>query len=300
MEEKKPKGGKIKMEGISPKLARLIERRLKEHSAVVITGASSGIGEALVRIILTLAPDIPICNVSRSQAEIFAQFPESFSTHISCDLSLPEETELAASKILEFLNNLPNATSACGKKALLINNSGFGLYGEFSDNSPEKISQLIELNVRALTELCSRLIKNVSQIINVSSTAAWQACPYLAVYAASKSYVLSFSLSLDSEMRRKKIGKCLCVCPGPTSSNFFKAAGWDSPPLPSGFGHKSSETALEILRAFAKGKSLKTIGFINNLQALLVRFIPSVLCTRISAMVLSRIRSNPSASKNVK
>lgn len=286
MEEKKAE--KVK---IPRNFADLMARRLREHSAVVITGGSSGIGEAICRAILTLVPEMPICNVSRNSPKLFAEFPKSILRHISCDLSSPADTKNSISEIFEFLKDASKEPRAQGKKALLINNAGFGLYGDFASNSPEKVSQLIELNIRALTELCSRLMGEVSQIINISSTAAWQACPYLAVYAASKSYVLSFSLSLDCEMRRKKIGRCLCICPGPTSSNFFKAAGWDSPPLPSGFGHNADEVAIEILKAFAKGKSLKTIGFLNSLQAAIVKFIPYVLCARISAIILSKIRS---------
>ena len=90
----------------------------------------------------------------------------------------------------------------------------------------------------------------------------------------------------------RKLGcKCLCVAPGPTSSNFFKAAGFDTPPLPSGFGHKPFDVAYAALDALAKNKSLKVVGKLNKLQTAAVKFIPLGLLTRISGLVLSKIRT---------
>ena len=100
---------------------------------------------------------------------------------------------------------------------------------------------------------------------------------------------LSFTLAIGYELNRKGC-KCLCVCPGPTSSNFFAAAGFDSPPLPGGFGHVPLEVAIGAYTALAKGKNLKVIGLLNSVQAALVRLFPINFVLSMSGFVLKRVR----------
>lgn len=257
-----------------------IKRELQHYDCAIITGASSGIGSAFLDAIKAHS-SIPVCNISRRE-NTFADI------QILADLSSKQGLEIVKKEIFNFLQKIDKKNP----KILLINNAGFGGYGYFPSPSLEHNLKMIDVNIKALTYLCGILLDVVKSgngsIINIASTAAFEPCPNLSVYAATKSYVYSFTQSLSYEMRGK--AKCLCICPGPTSSNFFKAAGFDTPPLPSGFGHKAEDVAFGALLALAKGKSLKVIGFVNTMQSLLVRILPSSLLLRISGKILDKIR----------
>ena len=275
--------------GLSQNLSRIMSAELSKYDAVVITGASSGIGRALAGLVLSLC-DVKLCNISRNIPDDFKD-RENF-LHVPCDLKNPDEIDSAFQKVLEHIDIYKEKQRY--PKILLVNNSGFGAYGEFPEPDIRQNCEMIDVNVRALTKLCGLFMplikKGGGSIVNIASTAAFQPCPQLSAYAAGKSYVLSFSLALSYEL--KKYGaKCLCVCPGPTSSNFFKNAGFDEPPLPGSFGHQPQDVAVAALKALAKGKRLKIVGFINNIQALLVKFLPVGLVLAVSGAVLSKVRS---------
>ena len=269
----------------------LIRRELSSYDAVIITGGSSGIGRGFIEVMDDIC-HVKLCNISRN-------FPSELRNrsdflHIPCDLVNPAALDSAFREVCSFIY-LDKNKGKCSKnpKILLINNSGFGAYGEFPAPDINRNCQMIDLNVRALTRLCGLfhplIISGGGSIINIASTAAFQACPQLSVYAATKSYVLSFTLAIGYELNRKGC-KCLCVCPGPTSSNFFAAAGFDSPPLPGGFGHVPLEVAIGAYTALAKGKNLKVIGLLNSVQAALVRLFPINFVLSMSGFVLKRVR----------
>jgi hypothetical protein len=116
---------------------------------------------------------------------------------------------------------------------LLVNNAGFGLVGRFSMQEPRRLRQMIDLNCGALTELCRAVAPQMvgrgsGAILNVASTAAFQAGPGMAVYFATKAYVLSFTEALHEELRRHGI-KVSCLCPGPTATEFGEVAGFGGP-----------------------------------------------------------------------
>lgn len=255
---------------------------LSQYDCAIITGASSGIGAAFLRVLKELA-DFPVCDVSRTGN------PEA-DTWISADLANSESLANTLGKLKNFVGKLSENKSP---KILIINNAGFGGYGYFPMPDLSHNLRMIDLNVRALVGICGEFMPMLCEgrgaIINIASTAAFQPCPKLSVYAATKAFVYSFTRSLSYEMRGSG-ASCLCVCPGPTSSNFFKAAGFDSPPLPSGFGHTAKEVAEASLWALCKGKSLKVIGIANTLQSCLVRFIPQGVLLRLSGMILDKIR----------
>ena len=264
-----------------------IVRELQKYDAVIITGASSGIGRGFVEFIDQYA-DVKLCNLSRS-FPTYLKDRKNF-LNVPCDLQNDNEIISAIPKILDFIG----ANGQSTPKILLINNSGFGAYGEFPAPSTSRNCDMVDLNVRAIVRLTGELLPVIKagkgSIINIASTASFQPCPQLAVYAATKSFVKSFTLGISYEL--KKAGcKCLCVCPGPTSSNFFKSAGFDSPPLPSGFGHKPCDVATATFKALAKNRRLVVVGFINSCQAILTRFIPTNWLINLSGRVLEKIRS---------
>ena len=271
---------------VDGKVAKALERIGAEYSLVVISGASSGIGEALAEMFVCGARNVCVCNLSRTESPIES---ENF-VNIACDVSELSQIDRAYEKISE----LRKARSLDGGKVLLINNSGFGAYGLFPEPNAAHNCDMIDVNVRGLTYLCAKftetLRKSGGGIINVASTAAFQPCPYLSVYAATKAYVLNFSLALDWELR--KFGaKCLCLCPGPTGTNFFKRAGFDKRPLKSDFGHTAQEVAEACIIAYVRGKNLKVVGKLNFLQSMFVNIIPRVWIGRFAGMVLSIFRN---------
>ena len=265
---KKPRGDVSQK--ISDSRRKLLARELSSYDAVVITGGSSGIGRGFIEVLDDIC-HVRLCNISRNVPSGLEN--RSDFLHISCDLANSAALDSAFREVCSFIY-LDKNKEKCSKnpKILLINNSGFGAYGEFP--SPD-IHPLIASGGGA--------------IINIASTAAFQACPQLSVYAATKSYVLSFTMAIGYELNRSGC-KCLCVCPGPTSSNFFAAAGFNSPPLPGGFGHKPCDVAIGAYTALAKGKNLKVIGLLNSAQTALVRLLPMNFVLSMSGFVLKRIR----------
>ena len=286
---KKPRGDVSQK--ISASKRKLLARELSSYDAVVITGGSSGIGRGFIEVLDDIC-HVRLCNISRNVPSGLEN--RSDFLHISCDLANSAALDSAFREVCSFIY-LHKNKEKCSKnpKILLINNSGFGAYGEFPAPDIDRNCQMIDLNVRALTRLCGLFHPLIASgggaIINIASTAAFQACPQLSVYAATKSYVLSFTMAIGYELNRSGC-KCLCVCPGPTSSNFFAAAGFNSPPLPGGFGHKPCDVAIGAYTALAKGKNLKVIGLLNSAQTALVRLLPMNFVLSMSGFVLKRIR----------
>ncbi len=256
---------------------------LRGFDAAVITGASSGIGAALLRCVFEFS-NARIFAVSRTPPEILNSRVE----HVAADLSDEAQLCSVAEKIAgEISSSIPRP------KILLINNAGFGAYGEFPEPSLGRNLEMIDLNVKAPVALCGKFLPLMgagSAIVNIASTAAFQPCPQLAVYAATKAFVASFTLGISDELKEAGV-RCVCVCPGPTSSNFFRAAGFDSPPLPSGFGHVPEDVARAALLALGRGSPLTVVGVLNKIQTVLVRLLPIVPTLRLSGRILRKIRS---------
>ena len=265
-----------------------LKQKLQQYGAAVITGASSGIGKALVESIAEMVDEnFFICNISRTKSDIFFDN----KTLINVPANLTNICEIDAT--FSYLEENVFKKLKKGKKILLINNSGFGAYGEFPAPNAARNAEMIDLNVRALTYMCGKFLPVLKEkggaIINIASTASFQPCPYLSVYAATKAYVSSFTQSLSYELKGKNV-EVLCICPGPTATNFYKNAGFSERPLPNSYGHTAKEVAQQTLKAFARGKSFYVIGFINRLGAFLASKMPRAVILKISGLILSKIR----------
>lgn len=262
----------------------------KNCKTIVITGASSGIGQSFLELFMTVAQNILICNISRTKSSIF--FDSDNFKNVPCDVSDLSQIDSAISQVLALRKEKGFEDSGI----LVINNAGFGAYGLFPEPNIEHNCNMIDVNVRGLTYICGKFSSIIKEsgggFINVASTAAWQPCPFLSVYGATKSYVMNFSLALDWELRRFG-AKCLCLCPGPTTSNFFRRAGFETRPLKSDFGHEAVEVASSAIIAFSKGKNLKVVGLLNNVLTFINYFIPRFFMCVISGAVLERVRGNP-------
>ena len=244
-------------------------------TTALITGASSGIGEAFARQLA--AKNNNVILVARSQDTLDLLAGELSRKHqikatvIPQDLTQPN----AGQKLFD-------AVQARGLTVnTLINNAGFGDYGAFSDRPLSKMMAMVQLNISAVVELTGLFLplmqkRGSGQIVNVSSIAGFQPIPYMSVYAATKAFVLNFSEALWAE--NKDLGvRILAVCPGPTESKFYQRADFpDSATGLNGMTMADSETVVrESLRALSKSHSTVVAGgFANQIIVNLPRFVP--------------------------
>src|SRR6478672_10987966 len=196
--------------------------------ATLITGASSGIGETFARKLAAQGHDVLL--VARSEDKLIALCNELGLNHnvraqyFVADLSQPDAPARLLAETVE--RNL--------EIDLLINNAGFGSMGDFAKLDFELELKMIDLNIRSLVELTHRFLQPMRErksgsIINVASTAGFQGVPFMATYAATKAFVLSFSEALWEENRTYGI-KVMALCPGVTETGFFVASQMKKPP----------------------------------------------------------------------
>jgi len=171
---------------------------------------------------------------------------------------------------------------------MLINNAGFGSMGQFSKLDLGRELNMIDLNIKSLVELTHLFLppmieRRQGMIINVASTAAFQPVPFMATYAATKAFVLSFSEALWEENRAHGI-KVMALCPGVTETNFFEAARGHKPPA------RVSQTPEEVvdtaLRGLAHGRSHIISGWTNFLMTQSERLVPRSLITRVAGRMM--------------
>lgn len=261
---------------------------LKCFSVIIVTGGSSGIGCSIIKAIRKLAPKAQLCNLSRSKPDIFLG---EQGHHFEADLSAPPQIETIATKLKDIIAQAPMG------EVLLINNSGFGDYGCTQDLETDKQLNMIDLNIRAVVELSIRLLPLMLErggcITTIASTAAFQPTPFLATYGATKAFVRNWSLALNEDLRGTKV-RTLALCPGPTRSNFFKAAGFETPPMNQGVNKGLDMTADEVaectIDAIVREKTLCITGWKNQLIALIGSKAPIVAVNRIGAMILRKMR----------
>ena len=251
----------------------------------LITGASSGIGCELAKIHAAKGGNLVLVarNISKLdelKLELETQFKVSVYT-IGKDLSVVN----AAFEVYK-------ETKQQGIQVdYLINNAGFGDFGMFSETEWEKEHQMINLNITALTQFTKLYLQDMlkrkgGKIMNVASTAAFVPGPTMAVYCATKPYVLSFSEAVDNEVREFGV-TITALCPGATQSGFIAAASAEESALFKGKKLPSSkEVAVFGYDAMIKGKAVVIHGLPNKILAFIVRFTPRKLVVKISRKVI--------------
>jgi short-subunit dehydrogenase len=172
---------------------------------------------------------------------------------------------------------------------LLINNAGFGLIGRFAELDAKRQRQMIDLNVGALTDLCRAvapgMIKRKSgAILNVASTAAFQPGPKMAVYFATKAFVLSLSEALHEELKRHGI-KVSCLCPGPTRTEFGEVAGFGGSVAFDRLAMSAAKVVEIGLKGLDRNKAVVITGTINRIGALSTRFAPRSTVRKIAGAI---------------
>ena len=251
-------------------------------NATLITGASSGIGEAFARKLAAEGHDVLL--VARSEDKLIALCNELGLNHnvraqyFVADLSLPD----SAARLLEETRQRNLEID------LLINNAGFGSMGEFGQLDLDRELNMIDLNVRSLVEMTHLFLQPMRErgsgaIINVASTASFQPVPFMATYAATKAFVLSFSESLWEENRPYGI-KVMALCPGVTETGFFEASRMKRPPVR--IVQKSEEVVEVALRALKRGKSSVISGWPNRVTVESERLVPRALILRAVGAIM--------------
>ena len=191
-------------------------------------------------------------------------------------------------------NELYEAVKARGLAVeALVNNAGFGLKGPFLKHSLTEQQQMMQLNIVTLTELCwlfgrDMAARGKGRILNVGSVASFQPGPEFAVYSATKAYVLSFSESLDAELRPRGVN-VTALCPGVVHTNFHARAGNDSKMLLA-TGMRSRIVAAAAHRALMASTPVVVPGLLNKLAVFFVRLTPRQLVTKVAYLLVGRTK----------
>jgi len=259
----------------------------------LITGASLGIGLEFARILAEHDYDLVLVARSGERLKELAEqiFKESAEKNPGISIHIIVKDLSVAGSGQEVFEELKAKGILVD---VLINNAGFGDYGLFHELKLERQLQMIDLNVRTLTELThlfgKEMIKRGSgKIVNVASTAAFQPGPLLTVYYATKHFVLAFSEGLANEW--KELGVTVtALCPGPTESGFQEAAGMGKSKLFQNFKLPSSyDVALYGFEAMNAGKVVAVHGKMNRLASSLVSLVPRSWVTPMVRKIQDRI-----------
>ena len=256
----------------------------------LITGASGGIGYELARLFAQDHYNLVL--VARSGEKLNRLANELQTQHgIRVTVAPIDLGEPAAPKLL--FDQLRRERVDVD---ILVNNAGFGVFGEFLQMPEAEILDQIQLNITALTHLTKLFLapmieRGTGRIMNVASTAAFQPGPLMAVYYASKAYVLSFSEALANELRRSGVTVC-CFCPGATNTGFAKRAGLEGSRLFKQIGAMNVEAvARDGYRGLMAGRTVVISGMHNWLIAESVRFAPRRLVTAVSRWIAEKAGS---------
>ena len=259
---------------------------LGRFTAVVITGGSSGIGKSLIKAIHKIDQNLFYCNLSRTKPQGLP--PELRWIHVPCDLEVAEEVAVAARSVLAAI-----AENGGKGQILLINNSGFGSYGPFPNPDLKHQLGMMEVNMTAVVHLTGLLLPLLRErggvVMNIASTSAFQPTPFLTTYGATKAFLLNWSLALNEDLKGTGV-RTLAVCPGPTTTEFFKRAGFETPPADKHLKQTSEEVAEISLKALAQGKTMVVCGWKNRLMATAASLLPKRVSAQVAGYFLRRAR----------
>jgi len=249
---------------------RVLDMTTSDPPFAIITGASRGIGAEYARVLANQGYDLLL--VARDE-ERLTQLSHELETNQSihahvCVLDLAQPQ--SAHQLFVVARNYRPTPD------LLINNAGFGLYGEFVSHSLPRIQEMLQLHIQTVVEstrlfLPGMIERGSGAIINVSSIAGMLPMPYLAEYAATKAFLNSFSEALAEEVQSTGVHIQAC-CPGQTETDFHASAGFQpSSPI-------SMQTASQVVRvslaALQKNQTVVTIGWQGTLWSLLTNWVP--------------------------
>ena len=248
---------------------------------VLITGASGGIGEELARIFAQHSHDLVLVARSEGKLKLLSEALEK-EYNVQVHVMPADLTDPAAPGRLSEILARQNVTIDG-----LVNNAGFGRQGAFADIDPAGTADMIQLNIAALTQLTRLFLPGMLQrrhgkVLNVASTAGFIPGPLMAVYYASKAYVLSFSEALAEEVAGTGVS-VTTLCPGPTETNFAATAGnQDSSLFRSGKVMDARTVAQIGYEGLMAGKRLVIAGWSNRLTVFSTRLAPREMLAKIT------------------
>jgi short-subunit dehydrogenase len=258
---------------------------MKKYSCCVITGASSGIGLELARLIAPMTSRLVLVARTESRLrEISAELEQKQgveTSYLLADLEKQGSGETLWSEI-QSMGLYPD---------VWVNNAGFGLYGSSLELSLEREQAMIQLNITALVTLSTLAARSMAllgggTVLNVSSVAAFLPGPRMAVYFASKAFVLSYSQALNEELSKQGV-RVLVLCPGSTRTDFHKIAGTERVKAMHQLSSMSAtDVAKSALAQMQSGNSVNIPGLLNQLMVFSSRLVPRRLGTWLSGHVL--------------
>jgi uncharacterized protein len=257
-------------------------------STALVTGASSGIGAAIATELASRGHAVAL--VARREERLRSLATEIESEHgvtaeaIACDLAEQPERE----RLVDELRSRGRAVE------VLVNNAGFGLQSDFATSPRERMVGMVRINVEAVVDLTSMFLTGMLErgrgsVINIASTAAFQPLPGSAVYAATKSFVLSFSEAVNEEMRGSGVG-VTAVCPGPVRTEFTEVAGMGGieDRTPGAAWMSAEDIARHAIDGADHGKRVVVPGALNRATAMAGHYSPR----SVALPLISRIWRN--------
>jgi short-subunit dehydrogenase len=244
----------------------------------LITGASAGLGVEFARQLSKRGHRLVLAARRKERLEELVKELGN-ARSVAIDLSAAN----AAAKLLSDLE------SAGEQVDILINNAGFGLIGKFAELDPRRLRQMVDLNVGAVTDLCRAVVPGMidrrsGAILNVASTAAFQPGPNMAVYFATKAFVLSLTEALHEELKPHSI-RVSCLCPGPTRTEFGAVAGFGGNGLFDRVAMDSPEVVEAGLSGLEKNHAVVIPGLVNKIGAASTRFAPRSVVRKIAGAI---------------
>ncbi len=254
----------------------------------LVTGASRGIGRALALLLAQRGFDLLL--VARSEDHLLTLAQEIGQRHqrqariLALDLAAPGAAETVATW----------ATAQTDQLAVLVNNAGYGLWGRFEQLSLADQQNMLQLNMILPVALTHALLPALHQmskgyILNVASTAAYQAVPSLSLYAASKAFLLSFSRGLRYELKTSNVS-VTCLCPGATTTSFADRAGMSAElqATANKVSMSAEVVAAAALAGLLVGEAEVVPGVLNKVSAGLTSFVPKGLVEKIAAGIYEK------------
>lgn len=258
-------------------------------SYAVITGASGGIGQSIALNLAKRGYGLILVARNETALKALAEQAQKLSGkecyYLVADLSLTD----SPATVFEFCRKTTTDIS------VLVNNAGYGLWGPFDTLTLEEQLNMMQLNMTGMVKLSYLFLpvlkkQSRSYLMNIASTAAYQAVPLMSVYAASKSFVVFFSRGLRYELRKSPVSVTV-ISPGPTSTGFMNRAGMKEDWLverSQKVSMTSDEVAAIAVDGMLKGKAEIVPGFLNVLAAKLTSFAPKILAEKIAARLYEK------------
>ena len=254
---------------------------MKTTKTALITGASSGIGFELAKIHASRGGNLVL---TARRIDILENLKKELTEIFGIDVIVIQKDLAQPGAALDIFESVKEKGIEID---YLINNAGFGLYGKFEEQDPAELRRMIELNINALTELThlflpSMIKRGSGRIMNVASTAAFQAGPLLSVYSATKAYVLHFSEGVGNEINHTGV-TITAFCPGATTTGFQETAHIQESRLVKGKRlPEARPVALYGYDSMLRGKKVAIPGLRNAFLAAMTGFLPRAWGTHMA------------------